>query len=78
MTLEQLLRFVPRFRDGIRRMLEGTATQSAPAVQLTEVDERVMDCECPNMDAIVGGQKIAGILINGGSGVNVISMATCR
>jgi hypothetical protein len=30
------------------------------------------------MEAIVGGQKIAGILIDGGSGVNVISMATCR
>jgi hypothetical protein len=44
MTLEQLLRLVPRFKDGIRRTLEGTATQSAPAIQLTEVDERVMDC----------------------------------
>jgi hypothetical protein len=78
MTLEQLLRLVPRFRDGIRRTLEGTATSSAPAVQLTEVDERIIDCECPSMEAIVGGQKIAGILIDGGSGVNVISMATCR
>jgi hypothetical protein len=76
--LEQLLQLVPRFRDGIRRTLEGTATSSAPAVQLTEVDERVMDCECPSMEAIVSGQKIAGILIDGGSGVNVISMATCR
>jgi hypothetical protein len=78
MTLEQLVQLVPRFRDGIRRTLEGTATSSAPAVQLTEVDERVMDCECPSMEAIVGGQKIRGILIDRGSGVNVISMATCR
>jgi hypothetical protein len=54
MTLEQLLRLVPRFRDGLRRTLEGTATSSAPAIQLTEVDERVMDCECPSMEAIVG------------------------
>jgi hypothetical protein len=30
------------------------------------------------MEAIVGGQRIAGILIDGGSSVNVISMATCR
>jgi hypothetical protein len=52
--------------------------QSALAVQLMEVDERVMDCECPSMEAIVGGQKIVGILIDGGSDVNVISMATCR
>jgi hypothetical protein len=78
MTLEQLLRLVPRFRDGLRRTLEGMAMQSAPAVQLTEVDERIMDCECPSMEAIVGRQKIPGILIDGGSGINVISMATCR
>jgi hypothetical protein len=38
MTLEQLLRLVPRFRDGIRHTLEGTTTQSAAAVHLTEVD----------------------------------------
>jgi hypothetical protein len=78
MTLEQLLWLVPRFREGIHRTLAGTATTRAPAVQLIEVDERVMDCECPSMEAIVGGQKIAGILIDGGSGVNVMSMATCR
>jgi hypothetical protein len=54
MTLEQLLRLVPRFREGIRRTCEGTATTTAAAVQLTEVDERVMDCECPSMEAIVG------------------------
>jgi hypothetical protein len=77
MTLEQLLWLVPRFREGIRRTLEGTTTNSATAVHFTEVDHRVMNCECPNMEAIVGGQRIAGILIDGGLGVNVISMATC-
>jgi hypothetical protein len=44
---------------------------------MTEVDRRVMDCDCPNIEAMVGGQGIAGILIDGGSGVNVIRMATC-
>jgi hypothetical protein len=77
MTLEQLLWLVPRFQEGIRCTLEGTVTTTAPTIQLTEVDERVMDYECPSMEAIVGGQKIAGILIDGGSGVNVVSMATC-
>jgi hypothetical protein len=32
MTLEQLLRLVPRFREGIRRTLAGTVTTPAPAV----------------------------------------------
>jgi hypothetical protein len=77
MTLEQLLRLVPRFREGIRRTLVGTTTMTAPAVQLTEVDQLVMDCECPSMEAIVGRQRFAGILIDGGCGINVISMATC-
>jgi hypothetical protein len=30
------------------------------------------------MEAIVGEKRIAGILIDRGSGVNVINMATCR
>jgi hypothetical protein len=37
MTLEQLLRLVPRFRDGLRRTLEGTTTTSAAIVQLKEI-----------------------------------------
>jgi hypothetical protein len=45
---------------------------TALAVQLTEVDQHVMDYECSRMEAIVGGQRIASILIDGGSGVNVI------
>jgi hypothetical protein len=77
MTLEQLLWLVPRFREGLHHTLEGTTTMSAAPVRLTKVDQRLMDCNCPNKDAIVGGQRTAGILIDGGSGVNMISMATC-
>jgi hypothetical protein len=57
--------------------LNGMVETPTPAIQLTKVDERVMDSECPSMEAIVGGQKVAGILIDGGSDVNVISMAIC-
>jgi hypothetical protein len=78
MTLEQLLWLVPRFREGLRCTLEGTTTTSPAPVRLTEIDQRVMDCDCLNIKAIVGRQRIAGILIAGGSGVNEISMATCR
>jgi hypothetical protein len=73
MTLEQLLRLVPRFRERLHRTLEGTTTTSAAPVRLTEVNQRVMDCDCPNIEAIVGRQRIAGIMIDGGSGINVIS-----
>jgi hypothetical protein len=55
MTLEQLLRLVPRFHKGIRRMLGGATPTPATTVQLTEVNPRVMDCDCPSIDAILGG-----------------------
>jgi hypothetical protein len=78
MTLEQLLRLVPRFSEGICRTLEGAAHTPAITVQLTEVNPRVMDCDCPSIDAILGGQLVPKILIDGGSGVNVINLAICR
>jgi hypothetical protein len=78
MTLEQLLRLVPRFSEGIRRTLGGATHTPATTVQLTEVNPRVMDCDCPSIDAILGGQSVSKILIDGGSGVNVINLAVCR
>jgi hypothetical protein len=78
MTLAQLLRLVPKFREGIQRTLKGKTTTSAAAIQITEVNHRIMDCKCPSLEAIVGRQRIDGILINGGSGINVTRMATCR
>jgi hypothetical protein len=50
----------------------------ATSVQLIEVNPRVMDCDCPSLEAILGGQPIQKILIDGGSGVNVINLAICR
>jgi hypothetical protein len=73
MTLEQLLRLVPRFRDGIRHMMGGVMQTPTTTVQLTKVNPRVMDCNCPSLEAILGGEPIQKILIDGGSGVNVIN-----
>lgn len=58
MALEQLLRLVPRFYEGLCCTLEGTKTTSVAAVWLTEVDQRVIDCDCPNIEVLVGGQRI--------------------
>jgi hypothetical protein len=73
--LEQLLRLVPRFSDDIRRTLGGVTQTPATNVQLTKVNPRVMDCDCPSLEAILGGQSIQKILIDG---VNVINLAICR
>ena len=78
MTLEQLLRLVPRFHEGIRRTLGGATPTPATTVQLTEVNPRVMDCDCPSIHAILDGQSVPKILIDGGSGVNVINVAVCQ
>jgi hypothetical protein len=37
-----------------------------------------MDCDYPSLEAILGGQPIQKILIDGRSGVNVINLAICR
>jgi hypothetical protein len=52
MTLEQLLRLVPRFHEGLCRTLEGTTMTSAAPVRLMKVDQRVMESYCPNIEAI--------------------------
>jgi hypothetical protein len=77
MTLEQL-GLVPRFSDGIHRTLGGATQTPATTVQLTEVNPRVMDCDCPSLEAILGGQPVQKILIDGGSSVNVINLAIYR
>jgi hypothetical protein len=67
MTLEQLFRLVPRFSDGIRCTLGGATQTKATMLQLTEVNPWVMDCDCPSLEAILGGQPI-----------NVINLAICQ
>lgn len=41
MTLEQLLRQVLRFREGLRRTLEGMTTTSAAPVRPTEIETAI-------------------------------------
>jgi hypothetical protein len=58
-------------------MLEGMTTTSATPAWLTKVNLHIMDCDCPNIEAIIGGEHVVGILIDGESGMNIISMAVC-
>jgi hypothetical protein len=53
--LEPILRLVPRFCEGLRCTLKGMTTTLAAPVRLTEVDQGVMDWDCPNIEEIVGG-----------------------
>jgi hypothetical protein len=38
----------------------------------------LIDCYCPNIEVIVSGQRVARILIDRGSDINITSMAICR
>jgi hypothetical protein len=37
-----------------------------------------MNCHYPSLEAILGGQAIQKILIDGGLGINVINLAICQ
>ena len=77
MTLEQLLRLVPRFRDGLTKSLHPAQVVELQ-VASAEMGANVIDPHCPGVDILVHGQKITGALIDGGSGVNVITTETCQ
>ena len=47
-------------------------------VASAEMGANVIDPHCPGVDILVHGKKITGALIDGGSGVNVITTETCQ
>ena len=77
MTLEQLLRLVPRFRAGLTKEVPPTKVAEVQTTS-AEMGANIIDPHCPGVDMIIHGQKITGALIDGGSGVNVITTETCE
>ena len=47
-------------------------------VASVEIGSNVIDPHCPGVDILFHGQKIHGALIDGGSGVNVITVEICH
>ena len=54
------------------------ATAAEVQVGSTEMGMNVIDPHCPGVDILVHSQKINVALIDGGFGVNVITMETCE
>ena len=77
MTLEQLLRLVPRFSEGLRRSLQPTKTTEVN-IASAKMGTNIIDPHCPMVDIITHGQKINVVLIDSGSGVKVITTETCE
>ena len=79
LPLHKLLPLMPRFRDTLAA-LQANTTAATPAVHLTEpgTGPPLMDSQNPAVRIIIKGQELHGCIIDGGSGVNVISETTCH
>ena len=79
LPLHKLLPLMPRFRDTLAALHANTKPVTPP-VHLTEpgAGPPLMDSQNPAVRIIIKGQDLHGCIIDGGSGVNVISEATCH
>ena len=79
MPLHKLLQLMPRFKDTLASLTTGTKPTSLP-VNLAEpgTGPPLMDSQNPVVKFVIKGRDIHGCIIDGGSGVNVISEATCQ
>ena len=77
--MEKLLQLVPRFRCAIEDRITGRPDISV-ATNFTETSNgpTVVDDNNPAIKLVLQGQEVAGCIIDGGSGVNVISAKTCE
>ena len=78
LPLARLLQLVPQFTADLR----ATVTKPKPAPAPTffsnpEEGPTVVDTSSPANTTLVKGKEITGTIIDGGSGVNVISRQTC-
>ena len=74
--MEKLLQLVPRFRHKI----EDRVTGPGVATNFTEPSDgpTVVDHRNPAIKLVLQGQEVPGCIIDGGSGVNVISAKICE
>ena len=79
MLLHNLLHLMPRFRDTLASLTSDTNSTSLP-INLAELGTGppLMDSQNPAVKIIIKGCDLHGCIIDGGSGVNVISEATCQ
>ena len=79
LTMEKLLQLVPRFRRTIEDRITGRSNRGVSAnFTGTSGGPTVVDHSNPAIKMILQGQEVAGCIIDGGSGVNVISARTCE
>ena len=79
LTMEKLLQLVPRFRRTIEDRIARRPSISAYANFMETNDgPTVVDHNNPAIKLVLQGKEVARCIIDGGSGVNVISTKTCK
>ena len=78
LPIGRLLQLVPRFTEGLKTDMTTGETPPAPTFfSNQEEGPMVVDTNSPTITTIVKGKELPGTVIDGGSGVNVISLRTC-
>ena len=78
LPLGRLLQLVPRFTDGLKSTLAPQNSEQARFFfSNPEEGPVVVDTNNPTITTIVKGREVPGTIVDGGSGLNVISQQTC-
>ena len=77
LPLGRLLQLVPRFTEGLKTAMTEGESSPAPVLFSNSEGPTVVDTNSPVITAIVKGKELPDTVIDGGSGVNVISLRTC-
>lgn len=74
LKMEQLLRLVPAFRQQLKKKLTEGSQQEVYAAEVHPIEQMEdVDYTVPTIEAEFAGKSIQGILVDGGSGVNILS-----
>ena len=77
LTMSKLLNLVPWFQQAMQARLQAPHKTIPALFTETNLGPTIIDHRSPTIKALVHGTEIQGCMIDGGSGVNVISKATC-
>ena len=77
LTMSKLLNLVPRFRQAMEARLQAPHKTIPTLFTETNLGPTIIDHRSPVIKVLVHGTEIQGCAIDDGSGVNVISKATC-
>ena len=78
LTMSKLLDLVPRFRQAMETRVQAPRQTIPSLLTDTSSGPTIVDHRSPAIKVLIHGTEIQGCVVDGGSGVNVISKATCQ